>query len=304
MHSPSLQTYRSEICRDTWFLDRNTGHSDLLIVRIGEDGKILDPILVFKTKDWHKLKTQTISDRKQAWLPYGITIKPERDQPGHHHFMGWQYFGRSIRFVAIVPLESREYSKQIRIVTEEDRLYEPLEPLLGLSELLLAADDESKKWCRCRAEHDKFSTSMILCANKKCKLGWYHNICMGMDEDEEEDEWVCKQCCRLPTKELKIANHLRKPYGDFETASSSRIHRARTFHRAWKKHHWPSSKQIMKLFDTVRPNVVGLSEKANLLTSKAPELLFMYSNWVVRETTKYDLILSMGSSRMQRKWSL
>lgn len=282
---PELDNY-------TWLLDRDPGNSDLLIVRIGEKGKILRPIIVFDSARWKNSRFQRILEDEEPRLPENVITKFTFDAVGQHHTYTSYYTQRGIHFYAIVPLDPRDYTRQWKLSGEADRLFGPLETLLGISELVLKARNESKIWCECRSEWNKFSTSMILCDNMKCKLGWYHKRCVGMDEDEDpEDEWLCRRCARLPRKKLDIAEDMDMPYGKLAEASSNRIQLAKALNTVWHSHSWPSRKEIVNMFERISHNMEILNNIRMPFSPRYRRASDITNYWTIRKDRRsLDLV--------------
>ena len=74
---------------------------------------------------------------------------------------------------------------------------------------------------------------MIQCNNAKCNLGWYHMRCVGLDEHDEQEYWLCETCHNFPEKDRLDTDDLD---ADYNEASSYRIQRTRFLLRAWNKH--------------------------------------------------------------------
>lgn len=93
-----------------------------------------------------------------------------------------------------------------------------------------------------------------------------------MDEDEDPDEeWLCRRCAKIPRKKLVIAQDMDMSYGKLAEASSNRVQRAKTLDGAWENHHWPSRQEILNMLDRIGHNMEirnsskkSISRKGNL----------------------------------------
>ena len=238
-----------------WILDRDPGGQDLLVVRIDEKGSLLPPLIVFNSTSWDKEDFQLVVEEEQARLPKETLADFRLCQDGRSFLKSSiardpGYFRKSqCQFCAIIPLDSEIYQCLLRSEDAGHAVFEQFECLLGLPELIQAAQEANERWCQCQAVYNEHSTNMILCDNVKCRMGWYHKRCVGLDEDFCADCWLCKQCLNKwqeidpawigSDSENDIDRKIRK-------ASDYRIQRAKTLARIWKDHEWPSAEKIQR----------------------------------------------------------
>ena len=292
-----------------WLLNRDPGDSDLLIIRVTERGNILRPVMVFDSARWSKPKFRKILDDEEPRLPEYLVRKFTFDKRGRHYFSRSSYLDSGIQFCAIVPLKPQEYHLQRRSIKGKDRLFDPLESLLGISELLSNASNEAKKWCKCRSECWKLGGSMILCDNMKCQIGWYHKRCVGVgevsasDSDSESNldcdyEWLCRRCTKIPRKNLDFAEDMDMPYGKLAEASSDRVQQAKALDRVWRRHSWPPRREIVDTFKMIRQNM-HFDSSSGLSKRQYKNLKNDFSrHWVTRKDSEPpDMIPARSNGR-------
>jgi hypothetical protein len=239
----------------TWLLDRDSVGADLLIVRVGEDGSVLPPLVVFDSEDWEELDFRRVLKEELARYSDDVSTEFKCRRNGSPYMdscisSGSGYFRKpQCQFCAIIPLDSKTYQKQLDFTA--DTVFGDLESLLDLPGLIETAEKTNDKWCTCRAPYNEYSPDMILCDNLKCSLGWYHKKCQGLDEDFDADEWLCS-LCRPDWRKVD--------YGDFQTrevseeireASDARIQWTKTLGRVWQSHPWPSRGQVLHLINRI-----------------------------------------------------
>ena len=253
---PELRDY-------AWLQDMDPGDSDLLIIRVTEKGYILKPMLIFDSARWNIPNFRRILGDEEPRVPEDLIRKFTSDARGRHHFSRSSYLRSGVQFCAIVPLCPTKYKRQRRLIESKDGLFKPLNSLLGISELLYNASNEAKEWCICRSECWESGGNMILCDNMKCKIGWYHQRCAGVSEVSDSDsdsdcdyEWLCRKCARIPRRNLCIAEDMDMPYDKLAEASSNRVQQAKALDRVWRRHNWPSGKEIIGTFKMISQDML------------------------------------------------
>lgn len=268
---PEIESYN-------WILDRDPGHGDLLLIRIDSHGKRRRPIVFFdstsRTVNWddpdfNDILADEIQRHNSDVLP-GFTV----DKKGRNYLWncgpGKTHLIRSdTQFCAILPLNVKVYNRQ-RPMPEESQLFEPLESLLGVPVLLAEIDRAYNQWCLCNCPWNEHSSTMIQCNNAKCNLGWYHMKCVGLDEDEDWERWLCDICCDIPAHE-RTDTILAREYNKAVEASSYRVQRTRTLRRAWNKHAWPKPDDILRKFQKVTLNLDLVKSVAHNIHRKGVE---------------------------------
>ena len=241
-----------------WILDRDPGRQDLLVVRIDEEGSLLPPLIVFNSTSWEEEDFQRVVEEEQARLPAGILADFRLCQDGRSFLRSSiarnpGYFRKSqCQFCVIIPLDSKTYQRLRRSEDAGHAVFEQFERFLGLPELIQAAQDANERWCQCQAVYNEYSPSMILCDNVKCRMGWYHKRCVGLDENFRADCWLCKQCLDK-WQETDLAWIQSDSEDDIDEdirkASDYRIQRIKTLARVWKDHEWPSAQKVRRRID-------------------------------------------------------
>ena len=296
-----------EIDSYNWILDRDPGHGDLLLIRIHKSGKKLRPIVFFEsvrwTDDWNDPEFNSILADEMKRHHSNILPRFTLDRKGHDYL--WQcgrskfnYIRRETQFCAILPLDRTEHNPKCP-QPEERQLFEPLESLFGIPDLLAEIDHAYKRWCCCNCVLNEHSKSMIQCNNAKCELGWYHKKCVGLDEADDRAYWLCKTCLKIPEEDRTDTEDQSIEYGDRAEASSYRIQRTRTLRRVWDKHAWPSSDAIRHEFQRVFLNLDIVKSAAYTIhregverDSKPPRY------WVISKDKPIKLV--MASAREQQ----
>ena len=142
--------------------------SDLLVICVTEKDNILRPIIVFDSARWDIPNFRRILQDEEPRLPWDLIRTFTSDARARLHFSSFSrssYLKSGVQFCAIVPLCPPAYKRQRRMIETKDRLFSPLDSLLGISELLSNVSNEAKKWCRCRSECWESGGTMILCDN-------------------------------------------------------------------------------------------------------------------------------------------
>ncbi len=251
---PEIESYN-------WILDRDPGEGDLLLIRINGDGKRQRPVVFFKlargSSAWNDRKIISIlADEKQRHnsdvLPRFKVDKKGRDYLWNCCAAEYRHIRSDTQFCAILPLKLEDYERQ-RLKPDESQLFEPLETLLGIPVLLAEIDRAYEQWCSCNCPWNDYSPDMIQCSNAKCNLGWYHMKCVGLDEDDDLEHWLCDTCCDIPDHECTVINS--REYDDTVEASSYRVQRTRTLRRAWNKHAWPKADEVLRKYQKVALNL-------------------------------------------------
>lgn len=270
-----------------WVLDHGCRTGDLLIVRVDVHGAVLHPLVIFDrpipawdseyfrqicTEEGAKFPTSVtwdwmLNERKSSYVRRCIDRKPR-------HFLE-----PLSQFCAIIPLNSRKYDVQ-RCATSYSP-FRKLETALGLPELIAEAEEANKRWCSCEQLWDKNGTlAMIECCNSKCATGWYHNRCVGVEDDYLDDDyphrdWICDDCVvKAPKGQIRKSDESEDSISsvdsegsgestggeDAETleeqmamreASDLRIQRMRTLAKVWKTQQWPKKDKVLRLFHEV-----------------------------------------------------
>ena len=199
-----------------WLLDRDLEGEDLLIVRIDEEGFVSPPLLIFDSATWQEDDFHLVIEEEQARLPDDILADFRFSQDGRSYMTRCiarspGYFREpQSQFCAIIPLNAKTYRHQLEAEDTGPLVFKRLELLLRLPELIDAAEYANDRWCHCQAIYNRRGPSMIQCNNVKCPMGWYHNKCLGLDEDFAAEDWFCYQCLDKSDSESKDSDEERE----------------------------------------------------------------------------------------------
>lgn len=112
----------------TWLQDRDPDHGDLLVVRLGREGKIDKPLILLDSSSNNK------SARYPGKLPShaGVNVGLIQGAGGVNLLREHcEFFSSDHQFCAILPLESKDYQDHRR-KSKKPSIFEPLEELLDL----------------------------------------------------------------------------------------------------------------------------------------------------------------------------
>jgi hypothetical protein len=98
---------------------------------------------------------------------------------------------------------------------------------------------------------------MLQCDNLKCPIGWYHHECVGLEDNLEFDQWLCRQCKRnRRSNELCDFDDDEEIDEKIHKASDKRIQRGKTLARVWEAHKWPSTTQVRRVVDRLSSRII------------------------------------------------
>ena len=264
-----------------WLLDRDPGAEDLILLRVSETGKILRPVIIYSTSrllgerqkptiDWEDDGFNAIiADERRGRRPKITSIFRE-DQSGRDYLRQcYRSKGRLIRrevqFSIILPVSVVSYRQQ-NPKPQGFQLFEPLESLFRLQDLLDKIEQANKKWCSCGRLINEYSPPMVKCCNALCDIGWFHKECVSFshsadDDSADETPWLCDKCGKIP--EHKRAPIELKPTESsfFARESHKRQHLARAIESVWHKYDWPSQDEIVAKGEEIA-NKVDIIESA------------------------------------------
>ena len=285
-------------------LSNDPGRADLLILRVTESGRVLRPIVIFGSADWHvRTFEKILRDERQRHNP-----RTQRcfkiDSKGRRYlwkgvFAEPNYFAREEQFCAILPLSFRDYESQCSHSKKEEKLFEPLEEKLGISKLLELADNAYRRWCECERFYDDSSPDMVLCDNVKCRIGWFHCACVGLDEGfEPVTSWLCNTCADLPFDQCVFVKDMDLDYETVADKSSYRVHRTRTLRKVWDDHDWPSEADVRETFDEIARNLDIVSSFEVRVRKRGDyRHIAQHGNWVLAKKKPEKLILAVSRKR-------
>jgi hypothetical protein len=95
----------------------------------------------------------------------------------------------------------RETKSKAKKSQEHPRKRRKVEESTDEEDTAIASEDDSdvsKLWCRCqRKQHIRGSKAMVGCDDPRCRVRWYHDICLTKWEQGmrlKEEQWVCQEC--------------------------------------------------------------------------------------------------------------
>lgn len=248
-----------------WLLDRDPGAEDLILLRVSETGKILRPVIIYSTSrliggrqkptiDWEDDGFNTvIADERRGHRPKITSIFRE-DQSGRDYLRQCYrskggLIRREVQFSIILPVSVVSYRQQ-NPKPQGSQLFEPLESLFRLQDLLDKIEQANKKWCSCGRLINEYSPPMVQCCNALCDIGWFHKECVRFsdsDDDGSDDEtpWLCDKCESTPEHERAPIELKPTEPKFFVRESHKRQHLARAIENVWHKHNWPSQDEIV-----------------------------------------------------------
>jgi hypothetical protein len=262
----SCQYIMPELHDHIWMLDADPGIGNLLVVRIDDEGTVLAPLVIFEGANWGHPQFKTVIRHENMRHSSSVLRTFTFSISGRHYmwrsiFEDDKYFcNPRVQFCAIVPLDLGNYRRELGSFSREPNYaieryesFKPLERALAIGDLVSDIHHASNRWCICGAPYNEYSPSMVLCDNTKCKLDWYHNRCVSLDEDfETESTWICPECLRAPESMVLADEDASIDFEkDILTASDNRVHQTKTLEQVWEQHEWPSKDVILSLFEEI-----------------------------------------------------
>jgi hypothetical protein len=231
-----------------WLLHNDQKDTDLLVVRVTIQGKVLPAMVLFASSDWTSEDFQRIIKSETARMPkpkdVTIGFKDDPSRSILHQCLGASTArDAKLQFCAVLPLTRGPLGGHASA-----RSYlEPLVQLLCLSNLVEEVLDANERWCheQCQLGRQIYGHK-ILCDSTKCKVGWYHKQCVQLANDYTASEWFCKDC--METGEKSRSEYDNDPFEDgILEASDQRIQCARSVDQVWKNHKWPKPTDVLNL---------------------------------------------------------
>ena len=306
--TPAAERYViPEIDSYNWILDRDPGHGDLLVIRIDEKGRRHRPLIFFDSAHWDDPDFKSILIDESQRHHSNVLPRFRVDKKGRNYLWNCSrsqlpHIRPQIQFCAILPLDRTLYISQVQLQNEKPkdiRLFEHLESLLNIPVLLADTDRAYEKWCICGCPWNEYSTPMIQCSNAKCNLGWYHNRCVGLDDDDSRDFWLCDTCRDIPEDDrtdVPIEGLIE--YDETVEASSHRVQRTRTLSHVWNKHAWPTEDEIIHEFQNITQNLDIVESAAYTIHRKGVHRdAELPRYWVLSKTEPRQLIMASSRER-------
>lgn len=245
-----------------WLLDRDPGEEDLILIRVSETGKIEEPVIINSTSrliggkpvDWEDDSFNAVvkDERRRLHPDIGPIFKVDED--GNDYLRQCyrskeHWIHRGVQFSIILPVNVLAYGQQ-NPASQGAQLFEPLESLFRLQDLLGKIERAKKKWCSCGRRRNDYRPHMVQCRNAFCDISWFHKKCVEFSHSDDEASWLCDECKMTPENidyiELKPTES-----NAFAHASHDRLHLARAIKNVWHTHDWPSQDEIIAKIDEV-----------------------------------------------------
>ena len=249
-----------------WLLDRDPGEEDLILIRVSETGKIEEPVIINSTSrlvdgkpvDWEDGSFNVVVEDERRSLHPNIGSIFNVDEDGNDYL--WQcyrskerWIHRGIQFSIILPVNVVSYCQKNQ-ESQGAQLFEPLESLFRLQDLLCNIERARRKWCSCEQQRNRHWRSMVRCRNALCDISWFHKKCVKFSHSDDEASWLCDGCRKTPEKFAYIEMKPNES-DDFAHASHDRLHLARSIENVWYKHDWPSQDEIIAKIDEIADKV-------------------------------------------------
>lgn len=258
----------------TWLLDRDPGRKDLLLIRINDEGRLLRPIVVFSSAKWSDPEFDKILDDEDQRHHPGVSKIFRFDKKRRHYL--WKsvfrtnYLRREVQFCAVLPLSRSEYNRQ-RLKKKDCNIFDPLESLLDVSGLLAKVHKTYSEWCVCNGPGNEPGVAMILCDNVGCRIGWYHNYCVGLSEAFGATFWLCPECRHIPRHERVYTKDLDVENDWLVEKSSQRVQRTRSLYDVWCEHPWPTKAETLRAFKKIAMNLDVVSKAEFHISSRSKQ---------------------------------
>ena len=294
-----------------WLLDRSACTNDHVVIRISRRGHKLRPLILFDDTEWQIKNTQNskclkiLEQERLRYTPYvrtGFTC----DKRSSKYLWSCgpstlDHIYEDTQFCAIIPLNSKAYCEQpVRSV--EQQLFEPIEALLHVGVLLADFEAAAERWCLCEQLRNEYEPGMMIqCENARCHLQWYHKQCVGLDEDDDPEPWMCPGCReidednRWKVEELDLGTK----YEDNLEASDERVQSTRALLRVWEKHQWPSRTAILRAFERVLYNLDIIESSMYKIRSKGIASALSAPRYWVLEKDDPKVVFRAGPRKRQ-----
>ena len=294
-----------------WLLDRDPGVGDLMLIRVTETGEILRPVIIHSTG-------RLVGERRKPtvdWDDDGFDAVMADERRGRHskvtstfrniqgHNYLWYYYQskgglirRGVQFSIILPVSVISYGQQTR-TSQGSQLFEPLELLFRLQDLLEKIDRANKKWCSCGRQKNEYSPPMVQCRRALCDISWFHKDCVRFADSDDEVSWVCDDCYDkwegIPEQKRAYIELEPTESTFFARESHKRTHLARAIEDVWYKHVWPSQDEILAKIDEIADKVdIVESAPHEIRKSGVPRGCQLPRYWATSKDDPKNLILA------------
>ena len=256
---PRRQTLNEQQINDfTWIQDRDPGYGDLLIIRLGREGKIDKP-LVLLASDLFIINNRFGASNSpfrssnnsfpSFFFPIGVDVGLIKGKRGVHLLREHSgFFSSDHQFCAILPLVPAVYQGQRR-KSKKSSIFGPLEKLLDLDGLYRLCELECSSHGDCRGlqvkghpneardEEDSAESNRGSCDEDTCSDDGSGSDYVEEEEKEEEEE----------DKDHGDNDDNDNDGNSLLDISRKRYQRLENVPTSWTRHKWPKEKdRILK----------------------------------------------------------
>ena len=263
----TLTLDEQEIDNFTWLQDRDVGNGDLLVIRVGREGKVDKPLVLLDCT-----VNRNTAQYSDMVIPHaGVDVGLLRNGIGVIYLLREHYalFSSDLQFCAILPLEPRVYQGQ-RLKSNKSSIFEPLEELLDIEGLYriyyleCISHKDHKKPLMIKAGDEEHNTKSYeedcdkITSNEKLNTGNRHD---GSRDDiggkkekeerqnEEEDE---KDNDYYEPTDDEDEYHIQAKWDDH----------IEDIQKAWNRHNWPDEKKQIRTFARIALRLQQARKKA------------------------------------------
>jgi hypothetical protein len=231
-----------------WLSHRELPGVDLLVVRVNNKGVVQPPLVIFESSDWASEQFVNIIKEEKVRMPENVQVEFRYDE--NHTSVLQKCFDADkgyctqseLQFCVILPLHPKVRATDDACLQEE---FATLEQLLDLRKIVKTAESINEEWCTCQGAATE---DMVLCDSTKCEYGWYHMDCVGLEDVNNAQQWVCRACLRSNDNVMLSKYDNDESFDDdILEASDMRIQRVRSLSRAWASHKWPKPSDVRDL---------------------------------------------------------
>ena len=190
LRSTKRQLMLPESEQYNWFLDRSCDRGDHIMIRLRANGEMFSPVIFFDPpevtlEDWHDLTFMRILHNEKHRYPHQVSKAARMYEPLSRHIWPCRhkilhYIEPDAQLCIVLSLDHSQYSQRIE-KEEDEKLFEPIEDLLNLDDLLQSFRGANDRWCSCGRLPNESNSRWIQCSNARCALEWYHRECVGLD---------------------------------------------------------------------------------------------------------------------------
>ena len=251
----------------TWIQDRDVGHGDLLVIRVGREGKIDNPLVLLDCT----INQNTAQYSDMVISHADVDVGLLRNGIGVIYLLQehYSFFSSDLQFYAILPLEPQVYQGQ-RQQSNKSSIFAPLEELLDIEGLYriyyleCILHEDYKKPLMIKASDGEYNTKSYeggcdkITSNDKVSTGNGHD---GSRDDvgrkKENEERQNEEEDEKDNDDDKLTND----EGEYHIQAKWTEH-IEDFQEAWKRHNWPDGKSQIRTFARIALRLQQARKKA------------------------------------------